>query len=345
MDNVGFRREVAAWLESGRFQGPLAEWTAKAWEKRSRPVRPLALPSGVAVVGVGGATLGGAGKTPVVMQLASELSARGARVAVVASSYRARPPMAVRVLSHHHVARIGDEALLMCRALPEVPVYVGQNRERALALAARGADFVIVDGLLQAAPERLALSILVLDGAAPWGAGACPPRGDLRARRDRLLRACDALLVDGSLDQLRDVALPVTRYSFTRRLVAVELPGGERVSMDALGGKRLGLVTTMARPERLRQRLAKLGIEIVCFRAGADHGRLSARRRTTPDIDAWLATAKCREQLGQVFENIPVWVLIEAVSLPEQLVESALDKGVIATQRAVLESAPCSPDR
>src|SRR5690606_4818116 len=327
MTNVGFRRELAFWLENGRLRGPLARAAARYWEKRSRPVRPLNLPPGVTVVGVSGATLGGSGKTPVVQQLARELARRGVSVAVVATSYGAAAPSAVRVLPHHNASRMGDEAMQLCHALPNVPVYVGRDRQRTLSLAGRAVDTVIVDALLQTAPKRLALSILVLDGEQPWGAGACPPVGDLRARRDRLLRASDVLLVEGSLEKIADVAVPPGRFSYTRRLDAVELPDGRRESMAWLQGKRLGLLTALARPDRLVQRLGALGIEVLVRRSGADHGRLRERPRALArgSIDAWLTTAKCREQLGQAFENIPVWVLIEEVHLPAQLVDLVHD--------------------
>lgn len=344
MTNVGLRREVAAWLEDGRLGGRVARMAARYWEKRARPVRPMRLPTGCFVVGVGGATLGGGGKTPVVKELARQLHLNGVSVAVVARGYRAHPPRAVRVLPHHNVKRMGDEALELCRSLPDVPVYVGQSRERAVALAARAASVVLVDSLLQTAPVRLGLSILVVEGQEPWGAGACPPLGDLRARPDRLLRAADVLLARGSLEAFGEAVIPVHRYTFERDWVAVLPPNGEALPLDALFGKRLGLLTTVARPQRLLRQLRAHHFEIIEWRAGADHGPLE-QRRAPADVDIWVSTAKCREHVGEVFENIPVWVLVEAVTLPEQLVDLVVDKGVIRTSRPVLESAPCSADR
>lgn len=347
MSNQGFRRELAFWLESGRFQGKFAQLLAHTWGKYSRPVRPLALPPGAVVIGIGGSTLGGGGKTPVVKELARELQGRGRSVAVVASSYRARPPSAVRVLPHHHVDRVGDEALELCKCLPQVPVFVGRSREKAIALAARAATIVLVDSLLQTAPERLALSVLVVDGRAPWGAGACPPVGDLRARRERLLRATDVLLAEGSLGAFEDVAIPCQRFAFQRQPVSVELPNGQLWPLSALADKRLGLLTTVARPERVREKLLAHGITVAEWRSGADHSPIKERQPhpSPPPVDVWLSTRKCRERVGQVFENIPVWVLVERVDLPEQLVDLVSEKGVIPSPRPVLESAPCFPDR
>lgn len=344
MTNVGFRREVAAWLEAGKLDGRMARLAARYWEKRARPVRPMRLPPASFVVGVGGTTLGGGGKTPVVKELARQLHLRGVNVAVVAPNYRAHPPTAVRVLPHHNVTRMGDEALELCRSLPDVPVYVGKIRERAVALAGRSASVVVVDSLLQTAPVRLGLSILVVDGHEPWGAGACPPLGDLRARRDRLLRATDVLLARSSLEAFRDIVIPARRYTFERDWVAVAPPSGGALPLSELSGKRLGLLTTVARPGRLLRQLGEHGIEVAEWRAGGDHGPLKPRPRPA-NVDVWVSTAKCRERIGQVFENIPVWVLVEAVTLPEQLVDLVVDKGMIRTSRPVLESAPCSADR
>ena len=109
----------------------------------------------------------------------------------------------------------------------------------------------------------------------------------------------------------------------------------------------LGLLTTVARPERVREKLLAHGITLAEWRSGADHGRIKARQPhpNPPLVDVWLSTRKCRERVGQVFENIPVWVLVERVELPQQLVDLVSEKGVIPSPRPVLESAPCFPDR
>jgi tetraacyldisaccharide 4'-kinase len=324
----------------------LAKRLARSWEKRARPVRPVKLPEGAVVIGVSGTTLGGSGKTPVVSALASTLRDHGASVSVVASGYGASPPAAVRVLPHHGVLRAGDEALMLARELAGVPVFVGRDRERVLALAAQKSNIIVVDSLLQTAPQRLALSVLVADGRRPWGSGACPPLGDLRARRDRLLRAADVLLVNGRSSELEELAIPSRRWPFERTLEEARTPDGRSVPLDALAGRSFGLLTTLARPDRLEARLTAAGVRLGERRFGPDHGRLvpRARRPAGPDIEAWLTTAKCATKLEQAFENIPVWVLRERVDLPPELLELLAEKGWIPRRRAVLESAPCSAE-
>jgi tetraacyldisaccharide 4'-kinase len=279
----------------------------------------------------------------VVLALALALKQQGASVAVVASGYGASPPRAVRVLPHHGVLRVGDEGMMLARELVDVPVFVGRDRERVLALASGHARVIVVDSLLQTAPERLSLSVLVADARQPWGAGACPPLGDLRARRDRLLRAADVLLVNGHSVDLDELVIPASRWRFDRRLSEARTPEGRSVPVEGLAGGRFGLLTTLARPERLVAELESLGVSLAEQRFGADHGRVVPRPRAWagPRIDAWLATAKCATKLGQAFENIPVWVLHERVELPAELLDLLAEKGWISRPRAVLESAPC----
>src|SRR5206468_557777 len=129
-----------------------------------------------------------------VLALARALRAAGVDVAVVAHGYGARVAEARRVRAADDVRAVGDDAAWVARDLDpcDVPVYVGP-RAHAVALAARERRHVVVDGLLQASPRRLFASLLAVDADSPWGAGACPPAGDLRAPVATLLAAADAV--------------------------------------------------------------------------------------------------------------------------------------------------------
>ena len=94
------------------------------WHRRhSRPGR---LP--VAVVSVGNITLGGTGKTPLVIALAQELQRRGFTVAVLLRGYGANSRQPRRVDSTDAAALVGDEALEIQRSLPGLAVWVGSDR-------------------------------------------------------------------------------------------------------------------------------------------------------------------------------------------------------------------------
>jgi len=161
---VGGELERGAW-QKHRLAGALSA----VWASIAEPVRPLQLPQRARLIGIGGATLGGSGKTSVALELARTLARLGTRTAVVASAYPARDRTPRRVLPDDAVERVGDEALWLARALApdRVEVFVGTPRQAVIARAAEAASVVIVDGLLQTRPRRLALSLLALDAESP----------------------------------------------------------------------------------------------------------------------------------------------------------------------------------
>jgi tetraacyldisaccharide 4'-kinase len=321
-------RAFAGHLERGSLgRRSLARVLSAVWARAADPVRPLELPEAARVIGIGGATLGGAGKSVVALELARALAASGERAAVVAPAYPARDRTPRRVNVDDAVAAPGDEALWLARALHDdgVPVFVGAPRSEAVALAAAAAPIVIVDGLLQARPRRLAWSVLALDGAAPWGASRCPPAGDLRARKERLLEACDAVLLGF------DAVLPApdpcvqfhgkTTFSWSSELSGAWTPEGRFVALDELRGLRLGLLLAIARPERVAAALEARGVAVACKSLHADHAVPTPRPNR--GLDAWLTTAKCATKVRQTPGSTPVWTLEHRAQLPADFVERA----------------------
>jgi tetraacyldisaccharide 4'-kinase len=284
---------VARGLEEGRFDGIVARGLSRAWGTLAarRLARPLAIAEGVNVVAVGGATLGGSGKTPLAIACAEALAQEGARVAFVGHAYGARPVRAEVVSTGTPLEAVGDEALVAARALEphDVPVIVGPSRRLAIALASRHADWLVLDGVLQTTPVPAALSLLAVDAAEPWGrARAVPPRGDLRAPVEALLAVADRVV-------------PVGQHSLEAPVVS----GGARttntlLSWDALRSLRLGLACALARPDRVLRYLAHRGITPVALVRARDHHAISglALRAASARVDLWVATAKCAHHVS-----------------------------------------------
>jgi tetraacyldisaccharide 4'-kinase len=294
---------VARALERGDLHGPAARALSSLWGLvASRGVaRPLVLPAGVRVVTVGGATLGGSGKTPLAIACALELAALhgGKDVAFVGHAYRADPRRPRVVSDHDDLREVGDEALLAARALADarVPVVVAPRRADALALAAEFARIVVLDGVAQTRPMRASLALLAVDAAEPWGrAQAVPPAGDLRAPRAALLAACDRVVTVGC-DAAADARV-VSRGAWL---------DGSLLPWRALAGLRLGLLSALARPDRIVRDLASHGIALhghghghghVIVRA-RDHGpfrafdAFEAFEKSAMRVDLWLASPKC----------------------------------------------------
>lgn len=268
-------------------------------------------PAGVALVTVGGATLGGSGKTPLAIACARELARSGTRVAFVAHGYRARPGRARVVAGDEPVDVVGDESLVAAHALRDlrVTVVVGPTRAEAVALAARQADVLVVDGLLQVRP-RAALSILAVDGGTSWAAGAVPPRGDLRAPPEALRSAADVV-----------VSLGETSEDATVRSQGVWLDG-RLVPWEALQGSsaRFGLALALARPGRIVATLRRHGIDPVAVLRAPDHGPFSRRAvQRERRVDVWLASAKCAVHLRPLLCGVPLGVLDHTVLLSRSL--------------------------
>lgn len=308
------RARFARRLERGDGS-PLAQAAAAAWSAISARgvARPLALPPGLRSIGVGSAVLGGAGKTPLAVALAAALAERGERVAVVGHAYRAAPRRARLVTSADLPADVGDDALSAARLLAgsEAKVIVAPRRQLAVAhAAALGFRALVIDGLLQAAPERLTDAILVLDAAAPWGSLACPPQGDLRAPREALQGAADhlAVITAGELPPglgSKAIAVP----SAVAFAIAAS---GERQALSALATARVGLFVTVARPGRIEAALRRAGIAPAKVIALADHAAPSARDLALAArcaVDAWLTTPRCAVKLPAAIGRAPVLAL------------------------------------
>jgi tetraacyldisaccharide 4'-kinase len=287
-------------LERGAYAGALARTLGHVWEHTlgRAVVRRLTWPSHVRVVAVGGATLGGSGKTPLAMACAAELAARGASVALVGHGYRATPRRARVVHAGDRLDEVGDEALLAAGALGPagVRVVIAPKRSDAIALAARIADVLVLDGVAQTAPVRASLALLAVDAAEPWGrAVALPPGGDLRAPVSSLVDACDMVVAVG--DELQPPALSWAHHARTT-FDGVRWRG-ELLGWDELARLRVGFFSAMARPERVVRALGRRGVRVQAVVRASDHGPFAPalleriRRAELDDVDLWLATPKC----------------------------------------------------
>jgi tetraacyldisaccharide 4'-kinase len=141
----------------------------------------------VPVVVVGNITVGGAGKTPLVLALADALTARGWHPAVVSRGYGGSARAAQAVSNDDDPDVVGDEPLILTAA--GYPVWIGADR----AAAGRGAidahpacDVVLSDDGLQHYRLARTVEIAVVDAARAFGNGFMLPAGPLREPVSRL---------------------------------------------------------------------------------------------------------------------------------------------------------------
>ncbi len=309
--------KIAHWLEA---PSTTRERAARRWESLVArtslfdPVRTVLLPRGAAVVGVGGATLGGSGRTPLAIALARALVERGERVAFVAHGHGGVAHAPRTVTSDDDPAIVGDEALLAARALSSIAlVFSGGSREERLALAATQGRILVVDRLLQTRPQRLARSLLAHDVEAQWGSGRLIPFGDLASPRAHLLAAADEEIAIGGPDA-RSILEPTL--------------GAGPFSVDSLRVARVGLVTSMARPDRARRALERHGVKPIEHFVRADHRPLAdgeltrlVRKATDSALDCWLLCPKSSVWLDGLDLGATAVVLQHRVELAASIVD------------------------
>ena len=143
------------------------------------------------VISVGNLTVGGTGKTPMVLWIAQRLAAEGHHPAILTRGYRGLGKTGAPGKTGANDQPDADEvALLRHRLNGRAQFGVGKNRyKNGLALAKDGAEwFILDDGFQHLALERDA-DILLLDATDPFGGGGILPSGRLREPRSALARA------------------------------------------------------------------------------------------------------------------------------------------------------------
>lgn len=141
----------------------------------------------VPVIVVGNLTVGGNGKTPLVVWLVEWLRGQGYRPGVISRGYGGKAAAYPLVLNETtSAAEAGDEPVLIYRRTG-CPVVVGPNRREAAArLAALGADIIVSDDGLQHYALARDIELVVVDGKRRFGNGFLLPMGPLREGRWRL---------------------------------------------------------------------------------------------------------------------------------------------------------------
>jgi tetraacyldisaccharide 4'-kinase len=142
----------------------------------------------VPVIVVGNLTVGGSGKTPLVIEIARFLKTQGFKPGVVTRGYGGKAQhYPLQVDEYSRPCEVGDEALLIIRSV-DCPVFVDPQRTRAVKklLAKKNCDVILSDDGLQHFALGRSLEIAVIDGDRRFGNGFCLPAGPLREPVSRL---------------------------------------------------------------------------------------------------------------------------------------------------------------
>ncbi len=279
----------------------------------------------VPVVVVGNLSVGGTGKTPLVIHLARGLCDLGRRPGIVSRGYRGTAGEVAEVLPGSDPSRLGDEPLLLARR-SGCPVFVGRDRSAAaLALLAAypDCDLLLSDDGLQHYRLARSVEIAVFDERGLMN-GWCLPAGPLREPVSRL-NGVDAVVLNGCP---RSPVPTIDRPLFTMRLQGsvfhrLDDPRVECVAADLVGG-RLHAVAGIGAPQRFFNQLRGLGIDFIEHAFG-DHHDFHADDLAFSG-GSILTTEKDAVKLARLSLSLPVWVLPVTAEVSPDLAAFVLEK-------------------
>jgi len=211
----------------------------------------------VPLVVVGNISVGGTGKTPLVVALAAELQQAGYRVGIISRGYGGQAsewPQSVTADSE--AAWIGDEPLLIARR-SGCPLAVGADRYAAALhlLAQTPCDLILSDDGLQHYALQRNFEIAVLDGERRLGNAWRLPAGPLRESPKRL-QSVDWVLVNGErgqdelgFDLLGDELMCLT--------------DNKPLPLNDFAGQQVHAVAGIGHPERFFAQLRTAGLKVI----------------------------------------------------------------------------------
>jgi tetraacyldisaccharide 4'-kinase len=230
-------------------------------------------------ISIGNITAGGTGKTPFTIFLAQKLMEQY-KLAVLTRGYKSKTESATAPIVIQEKAiydDVGDEACVLARKLPQIPIYVGKDRTASAKLAVEnGAEILLLDDGMQHLKLYRDLEIVIIDAQNPFGYGYLLPRGLLREPISALARADlvvinRASLIDKSSDLealVRDKTLaPIMKTDMI--FAGTYDMQGEKVEL--VKGTKVALFCAIGNPRSFYELVKRLGLEIVHYKYLVDH--------------------------------------------------------------------------
>lgn len=283
---------------------------------RVKLFRSIRLP--VPVVVVGNITVGGTGKTPLIIELTEILKKTGYRPGIISRGYKGKArswPQQVRPDSDPII--VGDEAVLISQRTL-CPMAVGPDRvaaARAL-LQYHDCDIILSDDGLQHYKLKRNVEIAVIDGTRRFGNGFCLPAGPLREPVKRLERV-DLKFTNGTAadDEL------AMQYEF-KELVA--LNNKDRTTgLSSFKDKQVHAIAGIGHPQRFFEQLRGQGIDVI-EHSFPDHHAYTRNDLCFDDDNSVIMTEKDAVKCFRFAED-NMWYLPVAVNLPDKFDTQLID--------------------
>lgn len=267
----------------------------------------------VPVIIVGNITVGGSGKTPLVIALAETLKQAGLKPGIISRGYGGNSPhYPLLITTETDTRHSGDEPKLIALRTG-CPVVIDPNRPQAgqFLLENHPCDILIADDGLQHYALQREIEIAVVDGKRGFGNGFCLPAGPLREPRSRLNQVHFIVWQGGAEN--------ITPYTFELVLKAArQLTTGTLLPLSQWSGKTVHAVAGIGHPQRFFEQLRQHSITVI-EHAFADHHVYSAADLQFTENYPILMTEKDAVKC-QLFASPKYWAVPATANLSAQLV-------------------------
>lgn len=270
---------------------------------------------GAPVLVVGNLVAGGAGKTPLVIALATELAGRGWTPGIVSRGHGRRGSDDLDVRRDTPPEVCGDEPLLIARQTG-LRVRVARDRAAAAAaLVAAGCDLVIADDGLQHRPLHRDLEIEVLDGERRHGNGRLLPAGPLREPAGRPV---DFRVINGG---------PAGAGEWAMHLVpgdARPLAGGAPRPLGAFAPGPVHAVAGIGNPARFFATLGAAGLQVHAHAFPDHHAFRRAELEFAPPLPLLMTSKDAVKCTGLGLPD--AWEVPVRAELPAAFFDAVADR-------------------
>lgn len=237
------------------------------------------------VISVGNITVGGTGKTPLVMTLAKRLMDRGISIAILSRGYKGTQTSEPVVSDGKNLflspEESGDEPFLMAQVCKGVPVLIGKDRfeNGGIALRQFGMKGLLLDDGYQHLPLHRDLDLLLIDSTLGFGDQHLLPRGILREPLSHLRRAHLFLLTKVEDNEscrplekkIHEIYPRAPVFHSHYQPTSLVDPKGEQEELTSLRGKKTLALSGIANPGYFSSLLRKCGTEVVNEAIFPDH--------------------------------------------------------------------------
>ena len=268
LENIWYQQGKGKWL---LLPFTLLYCTLHAFQRwkltRKRP--KIAVP----VIIIGNLSIGGTGKTPIVIYLAQLLLKTGYQPAIITRGYGGKSiqsPQEVNAFSHPE--KVGDEAVLLAKNT-KVPVIAGADRYASIEYLCSQYDCNVIlsdDGLQHYNLER-DIEIVLIDAERQLGNGYCLPAGPLREHSSRL-KTVDFILFNHGFSKNKHQKDRFAQKYQLESLFSMHLSGSLLYSLSkkeqtqalmTLKGKTVHAVTGIGNPHRFYRALEASGLHLI----------------------------------------------------------------------------------